>query len=102
MNNLEAYNLLKSFNNNANDATSHFLEIFQIPQTEYQHFRYFFKGLNSQRLVVRKRGDLDSWNVSTFFRAENDIIEQTLCKDSPSFQSRILTHLANKASTYSS
>ena len=51
--------------------------------------------MNSQRLVVRKRSDLDSWNVSTFFRAENDIIEQTLCKDSPSFQSQITSVMEN-------
>ena len=38
MNNLGAYNLLKGHNENVGDATKEFLKIFQLPETEYEHF----------------------------------------------------------------
>ena len=70
MNNLEGYNILKSHNNNANDTTKDFLEIFQIPQTEFQHFRYHFKELSSERSSFRKKGNLDDWNSTLFSHSE--------------------------------
>ena len=40
MNNQEAYNLLKSHKENITDATKDFLKIFELPETDYEHFRY--------------------------------------------------------------
>ena len=57
MNNLEAYDLLKSNNDSVNEATKNFLELFQISQTEIEHFRYRFRGLISERKVFLLRVD---------------------------------------------
>ena len=54
----------------ANDTTKDFLEIFQIPQTEFQHFRNLFKELSSERSGFRKKGNLDDWNTTQFFHSE--------------------------------
>ena len=66
MNNLEAYSLLKSHNDSISDATRNFLELFQVPQTEFEHFRYRFRGIISERRVFRKRGELENWNSQVF------------------------------------
>ena len=66
MNNLEAYSLLKSHNDSISDATRNFLELFQVPQTEFENFRYRFRGIISERRVFRKRGQLENWNSQVF------------------------------------
>ena len=67
MNNLEAYSLLKSHNDSISDATKNFLGLFQVPQTEFEHFRYRFRGIISEHRVFRKRGELENWNSQVFF-----------------------------------
>ena len=52
---------------NPSDATKNFLELFQVPQTEFEHFRYRFRGIISERRVFRKRGELENWNSQVFF-----------------------------------
>ena len=54
MNNREAYNLRKRHNENVSDATKDFLKIFQIHETEYEHFRYSYIDLISERVRFRK------------------------------------------------
>ena len=67
MNNLGAYNnLLKGHYENVSDATKQYLKIFQLPETEYEHFRYRFRDLISERVRFRKNGKLDSWNDTPF------------------------------------
>ena len=67
--NILGYNLLNSHNNNANDTTKDFLEIFQIPQTEFQHFRYLLKELSERSGFLRK-ANLDDWNSTLFSHSE--------------------------------
>ena len=66
MNNQEAYNLLKSHKENITDATKDFLKIFELPETDYEHFRYRFRDLISVRVRSRKNGKLDGWNGISF------------------------------------
>ena len=73
MNNLGAYNLLKGHNENVSDATKEFLKIFQLPETEYEHFRYRFKDLISERVRFRKICKLDSWN-DTLFQSQSELL----------------------------
>lgn len=58
--------------NNANNSTKHFLKLFQIPLTEFQHFRYLFKELISEPVAFRKKGHLDGWNNDHFFQPERE------------------------------
>ena len=55
MNNLGAYNHLQRHNANVSDATKEFLKIFQITETEYEHFRYRFRDLVSERVRFREK-----------------------------------------------
>ena len=73
MNNLGAYNLLQGHNENVSDATTEFLKIFQLPETEYEHFRYRFRDLISERVRFRKNGKLDSWN-DTLFQSQSELL----------------------------
>ena len=72
MNNLGAYNHLQRHNANVSDATKEFLKIFQIPETEHEHFRYRFRDLVSERVRFRKNGKLDSWN-NTPFQSQSEL-----------------------------
>ena len=77
MNNQEAYNLLKSHKENITDATKDFLKIFELPETDYEHFRYRFRDLISERVRSRKNGKLDGWNgVSFHSQSELQNIDQ--------------------------
>ena len=89
MNNLEAYDLLKSNNDSVNEATKNFLELFQISQTEIEHFRYRFRGLISERKVFRKTGSLENWNSQVFFHHQEvvDDVEGAISADSFSHNS---------------
>ena len=60
MHNLGASNHLQRHDANVSDATKEFLKIFQIPETEYEHFRYLFRDLVSERGRFRKNGN---WTV---------------------------------------
>ena len=66
MNNLEAYNLLKRHNEIVSDATKDLLKIFQLPETEHEHFRSRIRDLISERVRFRKNGKFDSLNNTSF------------------------------------
>ena len=54
--NLEAYNLLQRHKVNVSYATKDLLDIFQIPETKHEHFRYRFRVLVSERVQFRENG----------------------------------------------
>ena len=67
MNNREARVYLQNSDNNCSQATRNFLELFDLPESEYTHLNKKFKDLVAVRREFVRNNDLNTWEEMPFY-----------------------------------